>query len=1143
MSLARRALNITRACLLLACCPQLLAQTSLGSITGTITDSTGASIQGASVTATNLQTSLSRTATTGPNGTYVLQQLTVGSYRVSVTYAGFHTVEQSPVVVSTATNTSLDATLSPGVVNETVMVTGAPPPLQTSNAEMSTVVSGRAVQDLPLQLAGSLTGASGRRQIDNFIFLAPGVVGNQWTKYVNGTPSFGTEVVIDGASAQNPIVPGTVGSFGPPFEAVEEFNVQSTAYSAEFSRGFGVMNFTMKSGTNDFHGSAFEFLRNNVFDSRGFFQATRPIVRQNEFGFTFGGPVLLPKIYNGKNRTFFFGSYSGFRLRGGSPTRGTVTLPTVRMKQGDFSQLLANGVQIYDPATTRTDGSGSFVRDPFAGNRIPASQISPVASRLLPFIPNPDIDQTVNNYVSRTTSPTDDSTWSFRLDHAINDAHRLTFSYWWDDRNSPVYTDVAGDLGSAYAQVQKGGGARLNYDAVLRPNLLHHFGFGYNRRQADRAPLATQVGNSILQIPNLPNLQGWPTFSASGYPNLGFLSNYPYREHGHTFELVDNLSWIAGRHQLKFGVDMRWMRYNYFAAANNGGSLSFTNQLTSQPDSPLFGSQGDSFASLMLGYVNSASRLVGVNARGFRFPYYSGFAQDEFRVNSRLTLTYGIRLELPLPLGEAYDRLSALNLTTPNPAAGNIPGALVFAGTGAGRTGHHTFADARMNWAPRLGLAYSLNSKTVVRLGYGLFYAMSNGNLADGVLLDNLLTGYAFPQTVQTTDNGITPAFLLSQGYPAFTGTIPSLNPSLANGNAIDYFNQDGGLAAYTQSWNVSIQRQLPWNLTLDAAYVANKSSHLAARLENLNQVNPKYLALGPTLNANINSAQAQAAGIGLPYAGFNGSVAQALRPFPQYIGVNSFAQPTGNASYQSMQLKVQRRFSSGLTFLGSYTLSKNLGDTNLSGWSGTTPAPLDTYNRGLEKSLTPVDMPHNVVTSFVYELPFGAGKPFASHGALATRVLGGWQISGSTRYSSGMPLGIGGGASLPLFNSGNRPNLVSGAPIRTNISNSDFDPARNLYLNIGAFSQPAQFTFGNVGPRMPNVRGFALLNEDISLNKRTHLTERQTIELRGEFFNIFNRVVFSNPGSSINSPQSFGKVGGQSNVPRVVQLVVKYVF
>ncbi|PYV92227.1 MAG: hypothetical protein DMG05_05275 [Acidobacteria bacterium] len=1125
-----------------ALAPNRLAfsQVTAGAISGVVTDPSGATVPDAVIEATNLGTNRKSSSNTTQVGTYFLGSLPVGQYKVTARQKGFKEFVAQRIIVFTATTTSLDISLQLGEVTQQVTVEAeAAPLIRTSDAEASTVVERKAVIDLPLSLGGAAQiAASGRRQIENFAFLTPGMTGNQNSKFVNGSPNNAQVMIIDGLPHPRSDTPGRMARETPPYEAVEEFKVSTATYQAELGRGFGVMNFTLKSGTNNFHGNAFYFGRNDVLDARGFFATRKPLVRQNNFGFTLGGPII-------KDKTFFFGAFEGFLLRGGAPVRGLVTLPTVAFRQGDFSQLIdpttGQQIPIFDPATTRPDGMGGFVRDQFPGTVIPPGRISPIAARLVGLLPAPDFPGIVNNYVNLSSRPGNDWIWSVKVDHSFTKNHKLSGTYWWI--NNPVFVYGQGQqLDNFSVQPAHGGGLRFNDDYIIRPNLLNHAAGGYSAFNHLRTRDARH-GNQILQIPGIdPDIPGFPRFNVSGAPTMGNTTSQPVDPAiSDNFIFSDTLSWMRGRHQVKFGGEYWYQRNIFFDGTGSGGlggTFSFRNRETSQPNSPAYGVYGNSWASLLLGQVDSASRLVGAYKVRQAMPYLAFFGGDTIQVNPKLTLSLGLRYELAWPQRDLNDLISGLSLTLPNPGAGNRPGAYVF-----GKDFVLPAID-KTELGPRLGLAWRWNDKTVVRLGYGIAYAQTGAaNEAWWYSGGNAFSaGFAGTSSFASTNNGITPAFLLDQGMPPFTGKLPVLDPTIQNGQVADYLGPSGAKQSYLQSWQLDVQRETPGNIVLDIAYVGTKGTHLAANLENLNQVPATYLGLGSLLDEDISSAAAQAAGILPPYPGFTGSVAQALRPFPQYLDIYNSVQPIGNSTYHSMQVKAQKRFSSNLGFLISYTLSKSITDTSLQGSeAASNRSALDTANRRWEKSLAPNDMTHNAVISWVYELPFGKGMKSA-----AGKLLRGWEINGVARYTSGTPLGIGGGPSLPLFGGGNRPNRVPGAPVRTDASGGQFDPARDSYLNIAAFDQPLPFTFGNVSPYEPNVRGFGFLNEDLGIIKRTYvpkISEAFNVEFRAEFFNIFNRTVFGAPDSDVNDPTSFGKVGGQANTPRNIQFGLKINF
>ena len=1111
------------------------AQVSAGAIRGIVSDVSGGVIAKVEVSATNLATSERIATVATESGNYLLGNVPVGTYRIEASFPGFKRVVRQPVAVVTATTTTLDITLEVGDTAEQVTVVEAIQPLlQTDNAELSTAMEQRMVADLPLKVgAANHPSGSGRRQIDSFIFFTPGVTGNGWATNVMGAPAHTLQSLIDGVPFVQQEAPGLLERLSPPFQAVEEFKISTTMYSADQGRGFGIANYTMKSGTNQFHGGADWLLRNDITDARGFFNATKPIIRQNEVAFGVGGPII-------KNKTFFYGANTIYRRRGGAVNRTLITIPSLAFRQGDFSELRnpTTGalIPIFDPATTRSNGSGGFTRDPFPANRIPAAQISPVATNLMGLLPAPDSPGIIRNYTSRASAPVNDSSYSGRIDHIINSSHRLSASGWWAFLHNYGFAnwgDTAVDNGTT--SKFDGGGVRANWDWVANPTLLNHFAWGYNSVFKDNYGNSRGIGADDIGLQGIPpEAPGLTNFQPAGYEQMGDANAAPEITSEYSFLFADTLSWIRGRHQVKIGGEFWRQRFTRKDLRSSAGQLIFSNLSTSQPDSPSVGQWGDSIASLLTGEVFSGTLRISPRSNGFDTKYLAMFVDDKFQVSQRLTLSLGLRYELPWPLRSYEDIFSLVNLGLPNPAAGGRLGAYEF-GNAA-----RPFELDKSNIGPRAALAYKLNDRTVLRTGFGLIYAQSNAQVSATEIFGNFYqSGYAATNAPQSQDNGLTPAFKLNNGFPAYTGTLPNLSPGIGVGSIGDFISPNAGRSAYTMNWNFNIQRELPLRFFADFGYVGAKGTFLPSLLDNRNQVPSRYLGLGSLLQASITSPQAIAAGIGLPYPGFTGSVAQALRPYPQYSQVVVHIDSIGNHTYNGLQAKVQRRFSDGLAMLVSYAFSKVISDNNGNSWSGTEAPSLDTENRRLEKSVSPIDRTHNLITNWVYELPVGRD----SKGVTAV-VLKGWGVAATTTYTTGAPLGIRGGPPLPIFNGlANRPNRTAGVSGRSEVSASDFDPGRDSYLNAAAFTQPAPFTFGNVARLEPNLRGFSMWNEDFSVSKRTSITERFNAEFRAEFFNIFNRVVFANPAININTPQSFGRISGQSNEPRNIQFSLRFAF
>ena len=625
------------------------SQTSQGSIIGRVTDASGGSVSGTSIVATNLATGERSTVASNSDGYYLISNLSIGTYTVTATFTGFQTVKRTPIIVATAVNTTVDIELKPGALTEVVTVQGAAPLLQTENAQNSTVIQQAVVEDLPLQMSNSGTFASGRRQMDNFIFLTPGVTGNQFSKSFNGSATFEQEIILDGAIASGPLTPGLVRGYSPPYEAVQEFNVQNSVYPAEYPRGFGIINYNTKSGTNQFHGDAFEFLRNNVLDSRPFFSKTVPIEKQNEYGFTVGGPVILPKLYNGKDKTFFFFAYTGFQLRKAGASDSYVTQPTAAMMQGDFSSLLPDGIKIYDPNTTTPDGDGGFTRQAFQGNIIPSDRFDSSASKLLPYIPTATLDQPFNNFLSQARSPVHDNAISIKFDHSISSRQKISYTYFWDWSLTENHSQIPGPLDNFWGTGLPGGGTSVNYSFAIKPNLINSLTLAYMNNGLRRTPYTSLLGNSILGIPNLPNVVGFPCFNVAGSVEWGDGCNAPLIESDRNFQIRDTVDWIKDKHDFKFGVDLRHGNSNQ-NITGQGGTFNFSNLETSLPDAANEGQLGFGFASFLLGQVDFTSRLIGQPTLGARSRFYSLFAQDVFKVTPKFTLNYGVDLNRVVPL-------------------------------------------------------------------------------------------------------------------------------------------------------------------------------------------------------------------------------------------------------------------------------------------------------------------------------------------------------------------------------------------------------------------------------------------------------------------------------------------------------------
>lgn len=1113
-----------------------LGQTERGSIRGTVEDSTGAVIPGATVTATNSATGVQATTASTESGNYSLPNLPAGYYTVAAEKTGFKRLVRENVKVDVASVTGLDLQVQVGEVTESVTVSDAAPQLRSETSSVATSINPKTYLDLPLA-------AGGGRSPEAFIFLAPGTSGDTFDAHINGSQTLSKEIQVEGLSMAIAEVPGDPRTFTMPPDAIQEFSITTSSYSAEFGNsGGGIGQFTVRSGTNDFHGSAYEFFRNDKLNARGFFLGSRPIRRENEFGFSIGGPIRIPKIYNGQNRSFFFFNYNNFKFRSG-PANQLGSVPTAAFKRGDFGELRDNQgnlIPIYDPASTRSDGQGGFTRTAFPNNVIPPDRISTVARNILGYVPDPQFPEIVNNYLSLNKNRTDKPFYTWKLDHNFNANHRI--SGMWNmgklEDNGPIAIlppPIASTRDSIFTQKT----LRLSYDWTLSPTMINHAAAGFNRQ--NQTLIAPEQGGGWAEKVGLRGVPNGAFVGINFAPLTALAQNQEYfTSISNTYLLADSLTWIAGKHNIKIGVDYRRLQDN-FVFPSTTGNYNFDRTGTAFPSAALRSTTGNAFASFLLGYVNNGGFRVSEIGTGGRWGYFASYIQDDYKLTPRITLNLGLRWDLHLPLTEANDLYSIMDPTVPNPRAGGILGAVIFAGEGQGRTGRSRLTNgiSYNNWGPRLGLAWKVNEKTVFRGGYGIGY-FPQGALGGGNVRAHA-AGFEATANFLSQDQGLTPAFLLDSGFPQNYDRPPFIDPGYNVGLGVNMWNDNAHEPMYRQDFNAGIQYQIANNLLLDFGWVGQKSTRLNTGVFNANQVHPSYLRLGELLTRNINDPAVAAAGFRPPFAGFTGTLAQSLRPFPQYTGVGILNSANiGNSTYHSLQVKLEKQYSSGLFLLSSYTWSKSLTDASsvLGGFFSTSAR--DHYNRRIEKALATYDVPSRLVMAMNYELPLGPGKRYASGKGVVSKVVGGWQVNAVLNYQSGQPIGVGVNNTLPLFNSRNLPDMVAG--VNPLIENSNFDPAQHLYMDINAFRNPAPFTFGNA-PSVLNVRNFRFFNENIGVIKRTYFTETINLEFRFEMFNVFNRVRFGGPATNVNDPFNFGKISSQANAPRDGQLALKFNF
>jgi hypothetical protein len=1118
-----------------------VAQQDRATIEGIVTDSSGALIADAQISILHVETNDEVLLRTNETGRYFAPNLPIGTYRVKVAKPGFNSTMQDRIQLQAQASVRVDLTLTVGNLSETVTVQSDAPLVDASTATITATLTNQQVEDLPVINLGA------KRNIGQWLQFMPGVNSSTtWGARVNGANGGNTEVFLDGAPASQGNVRGGFQETGPDVATVGEFSIITNSFNAEYGRtGSWLMNVVIKSGTNQVHGSAYDLFANNALNARSFFQAVRGKVRQNDGGGTLGGPVYIPKIYDGRNKTFFFFGQELFYYRTAGSSSLT-TVPTQAFRSGDFSNLLnASGavIPIFDPNSTVSDGKGGFIRTQFPGNVIPASRISPVSAAMVQLMAPPDLSGQQFNFYPRGGTIFDNRVTTIKVDHSFSPQHKLSLTTTLQTRPGD-YSGQGWGInlpidGSQDPKNVQSFDARVNYDYIIKPNLLNHLvlgGDGMNNRA-----LTVGLGqgwDSKLGITGLPNDPGmFPVVNFSGgtASPLGLGGSNYSNNVSSRLDMTDGLSWIVGRHTMKFGFNIIRERYKDFEGGGASGTFGFSNLTTSQPDSSSFNQWGNSFASFLLGTVNNTSATT-ISDLGWRINYQAFFLQDEWRANSRLTISYGVRWERYPGVYEEHDRATSFSPNTPNPAAGSLPGALIFAGTGTGRDGRRAFANTWQGLAPRLGIAYELNPKTVIRASGGVFYAPGMTPRIDA-------TGFTATPSFSSPDS-YSPVYNWANLWPQNWNRPPVLNPSFANGQSVAAILPGAARPPQIVTWTLSVQRQIARSTAVEASYIGSDSTHLelGGNLTTyMNVLNPAYLSLGSLLNQSITSSAAQAAGFAPPFAGFNSlpntTVGQALRPFPQYTNVSMPYSPEGISNYNALQLKLTQRLSNGLTLLAFYTQSKlmtndDVAPIDLGEGAGSIQNPL---NRRGEYSVSQDDYPSAFRVTFTYQLPFGPKGQFLKQSGIVGWLAGGWELAGSVLRQSGPPLSISGNSSLSQFGyPAVRASYVSGQNVYGAYTGS-FNPATDRYLNASAFFNPAAFQLGDDARVVSWVRGPAANSEALSLQKNITVTERIKSVLRADATNPFNIVRWSNPNTSITSA-SYGVISG-SQAARVIQL------
>ncbi|HKQ74431.1 MAG TPA: TonB-dependent receptor [Blastocatellia bacterium] len=1169
------------------------AQSDRGTITGAVKDPAGAVVARADVIVRNIATGTEYKTVTTETGNYTISSLPAGSYELRVEASGFKKHISNGVQVQLLQTSRVDATLEIGAPSDTVTVTATAPLLQTQSAEQSTNISGQLFNAMPLNFGAT----NSIRGWLSFIQLAPGVSqpsqNSPQTANINGAPAGSFKIYLEGqdvTSTNDTVWTSTVAAAS--VETIGEFAIQTNNFSAEFGQVLGgVFNFTTKSGTNEFHGSAYEYLTNEAFSARRplnppgqFARAPKAFDRKHDYGFSVGGPVRLPWLYDGRNKTFFFFNLEKYR----NVTRSSgslATLPTAAYRRGDFSAALTGrqlGVDIlgrpimenaiYDPRTTRSvtvDGRQFIVRDPFPNNVIPESLLDPVALKIQALIPGTDNNEVVNNWDPRIPNQKFQQIPSVKIDHNFNQNSKL--SGYWSLQDTTQFTGPDGlpiPLTGRRDQKIYGHTVRVNLDQTISPTFLLHFGAGFLRfHNPDSAPNDVINFDAVNAIgfrgastnpsgfprivgPNLGNLQG----NQGGMSAMGPVQANKFWNDKLT--AVTSANWVRGTHSYKFGGEFKqevWSDVNLTAAQ---GRLAFSEEQTGLPylqtTSVGSGSIGYRYASFLLGLPDTAT-VSATKQVQWRKQAWSFYGQDDWKVTPRLTLNYGLRWDYAGQGHELHYRSSMIDLTTPNPSAGGRPGAFIYEGFGPGRCNCTFTKTYPYAFGPRLSGAYKVNDKTVVRAGWGVSYSqlgnwwyVTGGSPTLGLGFNSIdFSNPSFGEAPLQLRNGLqyNPADLTAATLDPGIRPLPGQTSSFGDfwwGVRID---RNGGRPGRVNQWNIAVQREIMKDLTVEVAYVGNRGVWLEAdNLVNANAIDPARLqALGLDLNNPADRAllttrlsaltPAQAQRFPVPYAGFplSATVAQSLRPFPQFAdGLAVRWAPLGNNWYDSLQVTVTRRFSRGLEGTASYTWQKELvlgsgGNPGLPG-AGTN----NVFNRDAQKSLASTSTPHIFVTGFSYTIPKWSGN------GLIRNVFGDWVVGGVLRYASGQLIGPPGSNNNlgALIFQGTRQNRVEGQPLFLKDPNCGcIDPKRDLVLNPAAWTDAPAGQFGQSAGFYNDYRWQRQLSENFSFGRRFSIKEKVSFELRAEFFNIFNRLNLPGPtsGNPTASPtrNSAGELSG----------------
>ncbi len=1098
-------LRIALAALILA--GAVYPQSPQATINGSVTDAQGALIVGAEVTAINVETGVKTAARTNEAGVYSLRFLPIGNYTIEASQAGFKSYERKGITLTTGQVLGFDIQLEVGAVTETISVSASASLLETRTSDVSQLVESRTIQDMPL----------GDRRSMNMINITGGAV---FVNYDSGQkPNFSLAggrtqsqmFWIDGGTGQNMRLGVGQIDTDPPVETLQEVKVMANGYSAEYGGSAGgVIIATTKSGTNQLRGSLFEYLRNNRLDAPNFFapitdnRKVKAPLRYNVFGGTVGGPVR-------RDKTFFFFSYEGSRRREGAIS--TLTVPTDMQKAGDFSQTFnAQGalIPIYDPATNRVE-AGRTVRDAFPGNRIPSNRLDPVALNLTKFYPvanrAPDNRSGANNFRANYVNILTRNNFLVKVDHNLGSKDKFSGRYLYnsdDTDNTSVFPEPAADTASATVRHQQFWYG--SWTRVITTSIINEFRVTYGNR-VNHAYTHGVGGNwpSKIGIKGVPD-NAFPQIVATGFTNLSSASQERRQFPIEQYQFVENLSWVRGRHGMKFGAEVRPSRNYESNLPTASGAFTFG---TTASGLPGVAASGNGMASLLLGFPTGfTTRQTPVLDR--KNWYLAVFAQDDWNVHKDLTLNFGVRWETDTPIVDKGNRMNGFDPAAINPVS-NTPGVVKFAGVNGWRTS--PYDTNWLNFGPRFGFAWRVmgSAKTVVRGGFGIFFAhpFDSGQPASAAL------GYEISAELNSPDNGITAPFYLRNGVPGVNATAPVLNDSFGAvpvgrnaTTAVTYFEPKRH-TGYSEQFNLGVQRELAGNSVIEVSYLGNLSRHLPNANLPINQIRPEIL--GPAAST------------------------QTYRPFPQFSNVTLLAPTLGVSAYHGGVLRFEKRFSGGLNILSTYTFAKFIDNTNEPAAVGASGGPYSNlYDRRADRGPSDNDIRHRFTWSSVYEMPFGKGRRFLTQHPLRY-VAGDWAVGSVVSLQSGPP--------FTVTTQTNTTNAFSAGALRADVLRDPNLPVdqREIgkWFDTDAFRQPAQYRFGNQGVNL--LRGDGTASFDFSILRNFSFGESKRLQFRAEMFNAFNHTDLNVPGRVFGAA-GFGIVSGSAPARRI-QLGLRLTF